>query len=191
MRALRIFLFLAVALLGIGPTARAQGTVPPMVCFCAFTASPNDPGCARSIEIPVTGTDAGQMSMAKTKCEEFCTQKGKKLCKLEQLIPEPTTKVDSDCPPDAKSGARCLSNPLGIKTFPELIGRIVNTALGVVGSFALLFFIYGGLLWLTSGGSADKIGKGKDAMKWAALGILLIFASYALVRFVLGAFTAL
>lgn len=88
-----------------------------------------------------------------------------------------------------KGGTVKLKNPLGTSSVPELIGNILNVVLGIVGAVALLMFIYGGLLWLTSGGSADKVNKGKEVMVWASIGLLIIFSSSALVRFVLGAFS--
>jgi uncharacterized membrane protein YjfL (UPF0719 family) len=39
-------------------------------------------------------------------------------------------------------------------------------------------------MWLTSGGSPDKIKKGMDVLIWAAIGLIVIFASYTLVEFV-------
>jgi hypothetical protein len=82
-----------------------------------------------------------------------------------------------------------LTNPLAAKTVPELIANILQTAIGIVGALALVVFIYGGIVWLTSVGSDVKIKAGKDAMKWAAIGLVIIFTSYALVNFVLKAFT--
>ena len=80
----------------------------------------------------------------------------------------------------------CLKNPLGTITTPQLlIGKIINSVLGVVGSVALLMFIFGGLTWMTSGGSAEKIKKGRDIIVWSTLGLAIIFASYGLVRFVI------
>jgi hypothetical protein len=58
-----------------------------------------------------------------------------------------------------------------------------------VGAVALLMFVYGGLLWLTSGGAADKVNKGKEVMVWAVIGLVVIFSSYGLVKFVFGAFS--
>lgn len=79
-----------------------------------------------------------------------------------------------------------LDNPLGSVTTPQvLIGKIINSVLGVVGSLALLMFIFGGLTWMTSAGSADKVKKGKDIIVWSAIGLVVIFASYGLVRFLI------
>ena len=46
-------------------------------------------------------------------------------------------------------------------------------------------FIYGGLVWMTAAGSNEKVQKGKDILIWATVGLVIIFTSYALVRFVL------
>ncbi len=79
-----------------------------------------------------------------------------------------------------------LENPLGDITSPQLlIGKLIDSVLGIVGSIALLMFIFGGLTWMTSGGSAEKIKKGRDIIVWSAIGLIIIFASYGLVKFLI------
>lgn len=79
-----------------------------------------------------------------------------------------------------------LNNPLGsIETPQVLIGKLINSALGIVGSITLLMFVYGGFIWMTSSGSSDKIKKGKDIILWSAIGLAVIFSSYALVALVI------
>lgn len=82
-----------------------------------------------------------------------------------------------------------LTNPLGsaIDSPQILMGKIINSVLGIVGSIALIMFIFGGFTWMTSGGSAEKIKKGRDIIVWSAIGLAIIFASYGLVRFLLSA----
>ena len=81
-----------------------------------------------------------------------------------------------------------LPNPLeGHDDIPVLVGSIINYVLGILGVLALVMFIYGGLIWMTSEGAPDKIKKGKDTLIWAILGLALIFFSYALLDFILGA----
>jgi len=54
-------------------------------------------------------------------------------------------------------GSVSLTNPLGNVSSPQiLIGRVINGILSVVGSLALVMFIYGGLLWMTSAGSNQR-----------------------------------
>lgn len=85
------------------------------------------------------------------------------------------------------SGTVCLANPLGsgVSTPQDLIGRVINSVLGVVGSIALLMFVYGGLIWMTSSGNPEKVKKGRDIIVWSAIGLAVIFMAYALTRVVL------
>lgn len=81
-----------------------------------------------------------------------------------------------------------LSNPLGDSASTDLnviIGQIINGVLGIVGSLALVMFIYGGFVWMTAGGKSDAISKGKNIITWAVIGMIVIFTSYAAVRFIL------
>ncbi|MFA6227636.1 MAG: hypothetical protein WC668_00390 [Patescibacteria group bacterium] len=79
-----------------------------------------------------------------------------------------------------------LIDPLKLpdEPIPALAARLINALLGLVGIAALLSFIYGGILWMTAGISADNIKKGKTVMIWAVAGLLVIFSSYAVVTFV-------
>ena len=82
-----------------------------------------------------------------------------------------------------------LPNPLGTgaeKTnIPTLLGNVVKAILGIVGSLALVMFIYGGIIWMTSSGNAEQVTKGKNIVIWATIGLVVIFSAYALVSFVL------
>lgn len=86
---------------------------------------------------------------------------------------------------DDKGGAT-LSNPLGESANNPnvLIGRIIKNILGIVGSLALLMFVVGGLMWMLSAGNEQRVKKGKDILIWASLGLVIIFTSYAILKFV-------
>ncbi len=86
------------------------------------------------------------------------------------------------CPPGSNN---CLSNPLGADSVNELVGRVINSVMGIVGSLALLMFVYGGLIWMTSSGSQEKVKKGKDILVWSAVGLIVIFSAYALTKFII------
>lgn len=74
---------------------------------------------------------------------------------------------------------RAFGNPeKGITDPREILGRVVQVLIGFSGSLALLMFLYGGILFLTSGGKADLAQKGLHVIVWAILGILLIAAAY-------------
>lgn len=93
----------------------------------------------------------------------------------------------ADCDPTTEV---CLANPLATEKTPnptiaQFIGTVIDGILGVVGSLALVMFIYGGLTWMTSAGGAEKVKKGKDILIWAVIGLVIIFSAYALVNFVI------
>lgn len=83
-------------------------------------------------------------------------------------------------------GIVTLPNPLtGIETPQELVGQIISSVFGIVGSLALVMFVYGGLLWMTSSGRAEQVKKGRDIFIWAVVGLVVVFSAYSLVRFVI------
>ena len=67
------------------------------------------------------------------------------------------------------------------ETIPALINFYIKGLLPFVGIWALIFFVFGGIIWLTSGGNPDKIKKAQQMMVWATIGIVFIFASYTIV----------
>jgi hypothetical protein len=71
--------------------------------------------------------------------------------------------------------------------FVQLLINIFGFVLGIVGSLALLIFIYGGVLFLFSGGNSEQIEKGKKALAGAVIGLIIVFASYLIVYFTAGA----
>lgn len=70
---------------------------------------------------------------------------------------------------------------------PAIIGRIIRAVLGIVGSLALLVFIYGGLIWMTAAGNEERITQGKNTLIWAVLGLIVIFTSYVVLKFIINA----
>lgn len=74
-----------------------------------------------------------------------------------------------------------LRNPLGTSSITVLVGRATRIFMGVAGSFALLMFVYGGFLWVTSGGNLDKVKKGKQVFTYAVIGLVVIYGSYLIL----------
>lgn len=63
--------------------------------------------------------------------------------------------------------------------------NVVTIIYGVAGSLALAFFIYGGIMWLISGGNPDRVKKGTEIIKNAVIGLVIIFTSYMIINFIL------
>lgn len=89
----------------------------------------------------------------------------------------------------AKNLATNVGNAAGVgggRDLPAIVGGIINIMLGFVGILLLVYLIYGGFLWMTSGGSEDGAKKAKTMITNAIIGLLIVVASFALSTFVLG-----
>lgn len=100
-----------------------------------------------------------------------------------------------DCDPvptgnnSSSGGSVSLPNPLtGSENdkpdFNVIIGKMVNGVLGIVGSIALVMFIFGGFTWMLAAGNQQRVTKGKDILVWATVGLIVIFSAYAMVNFI-------
>ncbi|MFA7245057.1 MAG: pilin [Candidatus Magasanikbacteria bacterium] len=94
---------------------------------------------------------------------------------------------NSDLLNDLKPRISAL-NKLTVKDVPSLIGKIISTVLGILGSIALVMIMYGGLLWMTARGNSEKTQKAIQVLIWSTLGITIIFASYSIVNLVFDTF---
>jgi hypothetical protein len=68
----------------------------------------------------------------------------------------------------------------------DYLSAIVTT-LTVVGGLAfVIFFILGGLKWITSGGDKGKTSEAADQMVHAAMGLIVIVAAYFIIGIIGG-----
>ena len=180
--------------------------------WCNYSeASPGDSCCDGSDNVstcgdefdltgnPCTGGDtcSGNVCASATQCCNLITKQiiscGEYSNPITDTPSQSATKADQSAKKDttAAPAPTTLSNPLGPNTnsVPKLIGNIINGALGIVGSLALLMFIYGGFTWMLAAGNEQAVEKGKNILMWAAIGLVVIFASYSLVSFVINNLT--
>lgn len=66
-----------------------------------------------------------------------------------------------------------------------IITKISNTLLLLVGVVAVLFLIIGGFQYITSAGNPESVGKAKNTILYAIIGIGAVLLSYAAVQFIL------
>ncbi len=71
-----------------------------------------------------------------------------------------------------------------LNDFLKLAVRIIQFIWGISGGLALLFFIYGGFIFLTSAGNTERIAKGKQTIINSVIGLIVIFGSWAIINFV-------
>jgi hypothetical protein len=82
--------------------------------------------------------------------------------------------------PQVNAAALKTIDPGG-KGLGEIAGGIIGNVLGVLGGIAMIFVIYGGVLYITSAGDPTKLEKAKKTLMWAIIGIILIALSYGIV----------
>jgi len=63
----------------------------------------------------------------------------------------------------------------------EFLTRVGTFLLGITGSLVLIVFIYGGFIWVTAAGNADKVKKGRDAMIGSIIGMIIVFSAGMIV----------
>ncbi|MFH0780296.1 MAG: hypothetical protein V1928_05630 [Parcubacteria group bacterium] len=67
-------------------------------------------------------------------------------------------------------------------------GKALYQVLGIIGTIALLVFLYGGIMWMTAAGKLEQVNTAKDTMIWAAIGLFAIFASYSIILYLISNF---
>lgn len=102
------------------------------------------------------------------------------------LLPAPGESKQSNSADDkgCPSGVTGNCGNYRINDLLVLGKNVTNWILGMVGSVSLLMFIWGGFQWLTSQGESAKIAEGKKIMTTAVVGIIIVFSSYIMVKFV-------
>jgi hypothetical protein len=68
------------------------------------------------------------------------------------------------------------------KTIGEYIQAIYNYAIGIVGILAAVVLMFGGVIWLTAGGSQEKVKEAKAWIGASISGLVLLLCSYMILN---------
>lgn len=68
-----------------------------------------------------------------------------------------------------------------------IIGRIIGALISLLGIIFVVLLVYGGFTWMTAQGAEDKIKKAKGIISSAIIGLVVVFASYAISQAVISA----
>lgn len=70
-------------------------------------------------------------------------------------------------------------------TEPDALAvRVIQWALGFLGLISVGMIIFGGFMWMTSAGNEQRVEKGREIIKWAVIGLVVVMLSWAIVVFV-------
>ena len=82
-------------------------------------------------------------------------------------------------------GAVGTAAGLPTTTLPQIIGRIIQVILGIVGTVLLVIIMYAGYLWMTAGGDPKNVDKAKDWMRNGVIGFAIVVFSYSITTFII------
>jgi uncharacterized membrane protein YgcG len=67
----------------------------------------------------------------------------------------------------------------------QIVVRIINIALGLIGIILVCLMLYAGFLWMTSGGKEDQISRAKAIIRNAIIGLIIILSAWAITKFII------
>ena len=87
----------------------------------------------------------------------------------------------SDYGLNATAGAAALDTKRDV---PTIVGNVLGAALSMIGVLFFALMVYGGLLWMTARGNEETTKKAMNTILAAIIGLVIIFAAYAITTFV-------
>lgn len=69
-------------------------------------------------------------------------------------------------------------------TLREMILSVGTFLIWIAGALALAYLVYGGILYITAGGDAEKATKGRTAVINSVIGIIIVFMALIIIGWV-------
>lgn len=69
-------------------------------------------------------------------------------------------------------------------TLPSIVPVAIKIILILAALIALVFLIYGGIRWITSGGDKTAVEAARGTITSALIGLLVVFAAWAIIRLI-------
>lgn len=88
---------------------------------------------------------------------------------------------------ETTGGSKCVSDigegeGEGVK---RVAANVVNLISIIVGIISVIFIIYGGFRYITSGGDSGKVGNAKNTLIYAVIGLIVVALAQIIVNVVL------
>jgi hypothetical protein len=78
--------------------------------------------------------------------------------------------------------AQQLDNPMGVNSINGIIASVANWVLLLASPLAILMGIWAAVLFISAGGSPDKIKQGKATLTWAVIGLAVVLLANSMVN---------
>lgn len=156
----------------------------------------NAAGCARNKACfwdDVRCQSRFDLSLCSKLTEKHCgTAEGSQACQWNKALGACMTKTEaqlganrinlSEILPDCAVTGSCRS----LNDILHVAVNVARKLFGIMGSLAFVMFIYGGVVMISSFGSQERFKKGQQVLVAAIIGIIIAFAAYLLIGYVLG-----
>jgi Type IV secretion system pilin len=86
-----------------------------------------------------------------------------------------TPPTDAFAPVQGMVGVDAVGGPIA-----EFISNFLGFMTGLAGIMFLIYMIFAGLSWVSSGGDKGKVEAARSQMTQAALGLVVVIAAYAI-----------
>ncbi len=187
-----------------GPAQFTPDGSNPTTPVCSCTCVPGAGGTGNPVTVQTTDT-CPTVADASPGCAESCTRRcaSPTAPVIAGMRPDPARQPacaapisPATSPPAAETQGDTadsagrnavplqLSQPIaGVSVVSDLgsyIALIYRYAIGLAGTAAVIMVVYGGFLYLL-GSAADEVGKGKQIIQDALIGLLLVLGSYLIL----------
>lgn len=85
---------------------------------------------------------------------------------------------------DPPSNMACVCNPLNTGNFEDIINNIINFILRIGIVLAPLMIIIGGFLFITAGGSVQRVDQAKKLILWTIVGFMILLLAKGILEMV-------
>lgn len=100
---------------------------------------------------------------------------------------EPACTSPADC---MTKGVNSTGGTGGQADLGTVIETITNVLMFIIGAVAVIMIVIGGFMYVTSQGDSSKTTSAKNTILYAVIGLIVALLAYAVVRFVVGQFSA-
>lgn len=75
-------------------------------------------------------------------------------------------------------------NPPSFACIPSVIENLINGFLFFSGTVAMVFIIYAGIKYLTSGGDPKQVEGAKKTLTYAIIGLIVVLSAFFIINFI-------
>ncbi len=145
-------------------------------------------GKCKCIDDPSPSPNPQTEAACSSKCGgagKYTWDEVKKLCNCDRSTPvEPGKDYSGD---NSSAGGTIDLGPPGgtAQNVPEVLNNVINWALGIATSLAVLFIIIGGFRYITSAGNSNMQESAKKTLFAAIIGLVIVVIAFVIITVII------